>query len=465
MQTSGPITSLAVNKALFLLILMILQGMRFTSQCKAITFLTLMLTASSVTASQRVSNKSDQNPVTIYPHIFIISTLFPPAVFYGYYPLVGHTLILDLMPLETDQQGNQGEEYAFLLKQWNELFLKIREEEKLVQNIFRDATNAQFKASQQLRTAELNKKLTESDKLAKLNEAYEQSVLHLKEAKLRQKEVKKLLDKARKINSKPADLTEKKLTKTRITYNMLMARYSPERTPLPEPAPSQSKPQTPTQTSPQEGSQKKTPVPTTPPVNPSVPENKMVEYDLDMINTRPGQLKVKTYTSSPFDCVFESDSIDQASGLLRQAIQPSLMFTHTDPDLRPYFKDKELITCLGRLTKIGHYIYLTVEFQIASSHSQGNFGSLQNGSLLRFKLMNDEFVSLYNLKTNEGRIDPYSGYTVFSGQYALGKEEIKKLNASELDKMRVMWTTGYEDYDIYHLDFMINQLNCLKAKK
>ena len=110
-------------------------------------------------------------------------------------------------------------------------------------------------------------------------------------------------------------------------------------------------------------------------------------------------------------------------------------------------------------------MYLTIEFQIASSHSQSNFGSLQEGSLLRIKLMNDEFVSLYNLKTNEGRIDPYTGYTIFSAQYAIGKQEMKKLRTSEMDKMRVMWSTGFEDYDVYNIDLLINQINCLMSRE
>jgi hypothetical protein len=81
------------------------------------------------------------------------------------------------------------------------------------------------------------------------------------------------------------------------------------------------------------------------------------------------------------------------------------------------------------------------------------------------KLINDETVSLYNLKTNAGHIDPYTGYTIFSGQYALGKAELKALGSAELDKMRVLWATGYEDYDIYQVDFLMDQINCLKSKK
>jgi hypothetical protein len=140
-----------------------------------------------------------------------------------------------------------------------------------------------------------------------------------------------------------------------------------------------------------------------------------------------------------------------------------LLFTYTEPELRPYFKGKDLMKCRGRLSKLGPYIYLDIEFQIASSHSQSNFGSLPTGSLLRFQLMNEETVSLYNLKVNTGRIDPYSGHTIFTAQYALGKKEMNALKKSPLNKMRVMWSTGFEDYDVYYMDFLINQINCLES--
>ena len=183
-----------------------------------------------------------------------------------------------------------------------------------------------------------------------------------------------------------------------------------------------------------------------------------------MINKRPGQSKSFHYLAQPYQCIFEIDTFDRATNMSLKALKPGVLFTHTDPDLKPYFRGKDLITCLGRVSKSGSYVQLTIEFQIASSHSQSNFGSLEEGSLLRFKLMNDEYISLFNLKTNMGHIDPYTGYTIFSGQYALGKQEINKLSTLELDKMRVMWSTGFEDYDVSHVDFLINQLTCLISK-
>lgn len=348
----------------------------------------------------------------------------------------------------------QGDEFALLVRQWNELYSNILKEEKEVQNTFRSATNAQFKASEKLRTAELNPKLIEPDHLASLHEEYENAVANLKKAKSQQKEIKTLVEKSRKINFKQADLSEKKVASIRSAYNVFLAKYTPGRSAIIDPLAS-----TPTPAAPAKQDKKQKPEKPIDPVEPGSPA-----YDPAMINKRPTQTS-SAYTTQPFECLYAVDSTDNMTGTRRLDLKPGLFFSHTDPDLRPFFKDKDLISCLGALSRIGPYVYLRVEFQIASSHAQSNFGALAEGSLLRFKLMNGEYVSLYNLKTNSGRIDPYSGYTVFSGQYALGKNEIKKLGADELDKMRVLWSTGYEDYDIYNIEFLINQLNCLMSKK
>lgn len=393
------------------------------------------------------------------------------------------------LPLE---EGSQGDEYEYLMRQWKELYAMMLKEEKEVQNNFRTATNAQFKASEQVRIAESNKKIVDPVRLATLQEDYENSVEKLRVAKLRQKEFKALLEKAKKINLKPLAITQKKYSKMRSEYNVYLATYTPERTMAPEtvaekplqeePRVSSKKPAAPKAATPKEKQEKKPDQPLETkkpaPVEPKEPPKKPVAIttaaatgsqstiiDPAMVDKRPSTYDHKEYAAQPYRCVYETDTTDLATRLTRRELSPSILFTHTDPDLRPYFKDKELITCRGRLSMIGPYMYFTIEFQIASSHSQSNFGALQEGSLLRLKLMNDTYVSLYNLKTNEGRIDPYTGNTIFAAQYAIGKQEMKSLRSSELDKMRVMWSTGFEDYDVYNIDLLISQINCLMSRK
>lgn len=341
---------------------------------------------------------------------------------------------------------NEGEQYEFLLRQWSDLFAAINTEKIEAQIKFRDATNAKFKASEEYQTAQANKKLIDPVRFHELEESFDNSVKSLKQSKKQQNSIKTILEKADKVNALLSKLTEKKVKKIRAQFNQYLETYNPR---ILQATPKKSK------------TKKKADSVSV--VPPSGTNNQVLAMKPEMVNKRPAYLAPKEYRAKPYTCSFMTDSTDLVSGRRRLETTPGLLFTYTEPDLRPYFKDKDLMKCRGRLSKLGPYIYLDIEFQIASSHSQSNFGSLPAGSLLRFQLMNEESVSLYTVKSNFGRIDPYSGHTIFTGQYALGKKEINALKKSGLDKMRVMWSTGFEDYDVYYLDFLINQINCLES--
>lgn len=347
--------------------------------------------------------------------------------------------------IDLAEKGNPGEGEEYILRQWNELHFKIKEQVKKVQHDFRSATNAQFKAGELLQNAEANKTLIEPDRLASLHENYQKTIASLRFAKLNQKAIKKLADQSKKLIGFPPKKIEKKLPALRTKFEGYLDIYEPGQS-----IPATSKPvYGKTEIAKKTHASGKSSIPHA---------ANAVKAGL------PPQQIAKPYTSEPFKCRVTTDTIDKATGRRRIMLEPSLIFTHTDPDLRPYFKNKELITCFGRLTKIDAYLYLTIDFQIASSHSQRNFGSLESGSLLRIRLLDGKYVSLYNLKSDRGRIDEYSGNTIFMGQYPLGKDEIKMLLSSPLDKIRILWSTGYEDYDVYKIDFFIDQINCLMTK-
>lgn len=348
-----------------------------------------------------------------------------------------------------------------LNSRWNELVLVILEEEKKVQKDFRDATNAQFKASEQLSLAKANKNGIPPEQLIRLQKEYDQCVSALRMAKKEQNEVKKLVDVSRTINANISTLSEKKYTHVLADYNVFIKTYQPG-----------SKPVIATDAEPAE----ELVITATPPAPDPVPEVITIEAldntsssplpaEPTISGNRPADYRTKPYVAQPYACVFVTDSIEYTTKSRRLELQPDLLFTYTDPDLRPYFRDKEFMTCRAMLSRIDSYTYLSVEFQIATTHTQNNFGALDNGSLLRLKLMNGEQISLHNLKASTGRIDAYTGNTVFTGQYALGKTDLKKLGTSELDTIRVLWTTGYEDYDVYNVDFLIRQIHCLTTKK
>lgn len=359
-------------------------------------------------------------------------------------------------PSETTPSAEPGS----LQSKWDELAYSILEEEKVVQKEFRDATNAQFKAAEELKMVKGDKKSADPSEVSVLQKEYDTSVAHLREAKLKQNEIKKLVDATRTVTSNPDILNEKKYKKTLASYNSYQAEHDSNHEPsevvpaavitsnAAEPAGTTTTPRadpTPTTPAPQTGDSKKT-------------------ATGDDFTKRPHDPKKEAYRTKPYACVFITDSIDH-SGTKRIELQPEIFLTYTDPDLRPYFRDKEMITGRGMMSKVGPFFYLSVEFQIAGSHAQNNFGTLQEGSLLSIKLINGESVSLYNLKTHTGRIDAYTGNTIYTGQYAIGKQELKKLGAAEMDSIRVLWSTGYEDYEVFKVDFLSHQIQCLLSKK
>jgi len=346
---------------------------------------------------------------------------------------------------------NKAEEQNFLIRQAQELKSIILDEDKKVQTEFREATNSQFKASEMLQNAEANKAIIEPDKLFSLSLEYDRAVRQLKEIKTKQKSIKKLSGDVIILTNNPEKIRKNQLEQLKSKYNLFLTHYEHAAVPFSPYSKTYATPAKPS-TSTKTSSNTAGAVVTTSIANPTETTAVLI----------PPANRPKFYASRPFECKFSIDTIDIQSHRRQVQVAPSLIFTHTDPDLRPYFKDKELITGSGAVVKIGPYYYLTIEFQIGSSHSQNNFGALQKESLLRFKLMNGNYISLYNIRTDRGHIDPYSGNTIFTGQYALGKKDLKKLKSSSLDKVRVLWATGYEDYDVYCIDFFKNQLHCLQ---
>ena len=163
------------------------------------------------------------------------------------------------------------------------------------------------------------------------------------------------------------------------------------------------------------------------------------------------------------DCEFAFAGVDEFTGKSRKDLVTRPFFTHTRDELKPYFKDGDYITCNGYMTKMtGNLIFLTLEFTIASPDAKYAFGGLDKGSILSVRLLNEEYVRLVNTKSDSGILDPLNNYTTYRAQYQLTDYQIRELEESEVDQVRVVWRTGYEDYEVFELDFFMNQFKCLK---
>lgn len=153
---------------------------------------------------------------------------------------------------------------------------------------------------------------------------------------------------------------------------------------------------------------------------------------------------------------------DEQSDNYRVDVKKELFFTHTSEQLRPFFKDRDYLRCEGYLTYIsGGYYFFNLNFTVATPNANEEFGGIQQGAALYIELMNGNSIRLVARDASFGQYDEEQQVYKYSAQYPLSAAHVKRLGMGEVDKVRVIWTQGYENYEVYYLDFFINQFNCL----
>ncbi len=163
-------------------------------------------------------------------------------------------------------------------------------------------------------------------------------------------------------------------------------------------------------------------------------------------------------------CETQFEGADEFSGKIRKDMMPELLFTHTEERMREFLKDKDYISCTAQLSSLtGGYIFLTLKITVLTAEAGQSFGMIEKGSTVTFKLINESAVKLINSRTDIGKIDKVNNTTVYTVTYPILSSDLKMLRENEIDKMRIIWGSGYEDYDIYNVDVIMRQIKCLYA--
>ncbi len=162
-------------------------------------------------------------------------------------------------------------------------------------------------------------------------------------------------------------------------------------------------------------------------------------------------------------CRIAFDSTDVFTGKRKKESARTLFFTQTDDLLKKMMKDKDYITCYATATRIqGGITFLNLTFIIQSKETQKVFGFLEKGSPIAFRLMNGHTLNFTNSSTDIGAVDFLRNTTTFQASIQLYTNDIKSIIASELDQVRVAWSAGVDDYEIYDVNILKNLLRCVE---
>ncbi len=164
-------------------------------------------------------------------------------------------------------------------------------------------------------------------------------------------------------------------------------------------------------------------------------------------------------------CGMAFDEVDVFTGDRKRATRRSEFFTFTDPRMESMLRGKDFIKCEGFLSEVGKNKLLVLELQVRSKTARQEYGGIRKGAKVIIKMLDDEMVTLQSTTTDSGKYDIATGTYNFKGVYLIEKNQVKTLASKEINVLRIVWESGYEDYDIYEMDFIRNHFTCLKESK
>lgn len=162
-------------------------------------------------------------------------------------------------------------------------------------------------------------------------------------------------------------------------------------------------------------------------------------------------------------CNYQMNEVDPFTGKRKIALDPAFFFGYTHPRLERFMQGGHYLTCEAYVSEVASLRALNVKFIIDSPNAKNDYGTIQEGSRLLINLLDGETIVLAAGEYSAGKIDPIKKQTIYSTYFIIDSKSEKKLKRGEISQVRFVWSEGFEDYEVYKMDFIAHQLKCLDA--
>ena len=190
-------------------------------------------------------------------------------------------------------------------------------------------------------------------------------------------------------------------------------------------------------------------------------KEKKPEATVKKYKTYTPQSDVMLYPPAP-PCALAMDRRDEFSGEIQRETARTELFRSTNAVLKTYLQGNIHILCAAALSTAGQSASLLLTFTVRDPNVRKAFGNLPKNGLANLRTLDGAAFTVYNQQLSEGIPDETGQVYTFRGQYPLDKVAFKKLRSTGLDKLRIAWATGYEDYEVQQVDLLMQQAQCLE---
>jgi len=161
-------------------------------------------------------------------------------------------------------------------------------------------------------------------------------------------------------------------------------------------------------------------------------------------------------------CELSKNSVPGNSGQ-RWSTRPQRWFHFTPQLLEHKYSDNPYLSGFASILHDGMLYYLQLKIEIQDTESPQNYGWIDNNSPLFLLTMHGETIQLRSQQEAIGQIDGQAGLTRYTVLYAITPDQMDLLRNQEISKIRLVWSSGYEDYDIFKIRFIQKQIQCLES--
>lgn len=164
------------------------------------------------------------------------------------------------------------------------------------------------------------------------------------------------------------------------------------------------------------------------------------------------------------NCSISFDGFDEKLLVNKKEFSFEKLFGYTHPSIQQMAPDLELIEVYCSNSIIDGYYFLDIQVIFHSPQAKANYGGIAKNSNIKLRFLNDEYIYVPALKSDNGTLSKDGTKTIFKNSYQLQEYEIKMLKKYYLDELEIIWRFGLEKYPVENINLFKRQLDCLDRK-
>lgn len=185
--------------------------------------------------------------------------------------------------------------------------------------------------------------------------------------------------------------------------------------------------------------------------------------EIKMAEEKPKMKSEKPKASKKDHCQPLFKGRNEKTGKKQVVLYPDVLFTYTPEQMKNYFRLDNYLSGIFSFEKYDGKLYINAELRFNSKDVQKSYGSINKKDFMRLDFINGKQIFLSAIEVEDPYIENYTGNTIYKAKYELiDNADEEAIKNQFLDKLGILWSSGYESYTIHKVDFMKEKMACLE---